>query len=193
MATPPDFSVGQVLTSAAMNSVGLWRVTGCTVTSAGGTAATASNGVVTVGTGNTSVTVNNAFSSNYDNYRIVFNGGTASNEDFCNFQVGGGAAGSYRWGAQFVQYTNTVNTSVGSGANQARIAVLGTTRWGFVMDVFNPFLTVATNWTSQSSSDAYSWSGSGYSSTAASSTAFTIFPAAGTLTNGTIRVYGYRN
>lgn len=191
--TYPVFSAGDVLGAADMNAVGLWRVTTCTVTSAGGTAATASNGVITIGTGNTSVTVSNAFSADYLNYRIVFTGGTSLNEDFLNFTISGGSGNSYRWGAQFVQYSNTVNTSVGNGNASSRIAVMGTTSWSFVMDIHKPFSTSQTNWESQSSSDGYSWAGSGYNSTSASSSGFTISPAAGTITGGTIRVYGYRN
>ncbi len=45
----PVFAAGDVLGAADMNAVGLWRVTTCTVSSAGGTAATASNGVITIG------------------------------------------------------------------------------------------------------------------------------------------------
>jgi hypothetical protein len=71
MPTPPTFSVGQFNTAAYMNAIGLWRVTTCTVSSTGGTAATASNGVITIGAGNTSVTVVNAFSADFDNYLVA--------------------------------------------------------------------------------------------------------------------------
>jgi len=174
--TYPVFATGDPLPASDLNAIGMWLVKS-----------------QTIGTGVSSVTVTGAFSADYDNYRIVFNGGTASNEDFCNFTVGGGAAGSYRWGAQSIHYFNTANTTVGVNANQSRIGVLGPTRWGFVLDIFNPFSSVPTNWTVQSSADGYGFLGSGYSSTAASSTAFTISPGAGTITGGTIRVYGYRN
>lgn len=172
----PVFASGDVLNASDMNAVGLWLVK-----------------TQTVGSGVSSVTVTGAFSADYDNYRIVFTGGVSTNEDFLNFTISGGSGNSYRWGAQFVQYANTVNTTVGNGNASSRIAIMGTTSWSFVMDIHKPFMTSQTNWQSQSSSDSYSWSGSGYNSTSASSSSFTIFPALGTITGGTIRVYGYRN
>jgi hypothetical protein len=58
----PDFSPGEVLTAAAMDSIGLWKVASVSVTS----------GSV--------LAVNNCFTSDYDNYRIVlFNLKTTSN------------------------------------------------------------------------------------------------------------------
>jgi hypothetical protein len=69
---------------------------------------------------------------------------------------------------------------------------MGMTRWGMVIDIYSPFLNTQTNFTSQTSSDQYSWSGGGYNSTSASSTGFTLTPAAGTITGGIITVMGYR-
>ena len=49
----PDFSPGEVLTAAAMDSIGLWKIASVSVTS----------GSV--------LSVSNCFTSDYDNYRIV--------------------------------------------------------------------------------------------------------------------------
>ncbi len=91
----PDFSPGEILTASAMDSIGLWRVTTCTVSSAGGTAATASNGVITIGTGNTSVTVNNAFSADYDNYKIIVSGASATTNVNVAMTLNGGTTGYF--------------------------------------------------------------------------------------------------
>lgn len=54
MATPPTFTVGQVLTAAQMNAVGLWKVNTTTVTN------------------QNSLNINNCFTSDYDNYKVIF-------------------------------------------------------------------------------------------------------------------------
>jgi hypothetical protein len=56
MATPPDFSVGQVLTSATMNQVGLWLT-------ASGTA-----------TAQTNVDVVSCFTDDFENYQVIISG-----------------------------------------------------------------------------------------------------------------------
>ena len=53
MAVPPIFVAGQVLTAAQMNKVGLWLVTSATFT------------------GVSAVNVNNCFTSDYENYRLI--------------------------------------------------------------------------------------------------------------------------
>jgi hypothetical protein len=55
MATPPDFTAGQVLTAAQINAVGLWLVKSVAMT--GGSA-----------------NVADTFPSDYENFRIVING-----------------------------------------------------------------------------------------------------------------------
>ena len=54
MATPPVFTAGQILTAAQMNKVGMWLVTNATFT------------------GVSAVNVNDCFTSDYENYRLIF-------------------------------------------------------------------------------------------------------------------------
>jgi hypothetical protein len=69
MATPPDFTAGQILTAAQMNQIGLWKVT---PTSVSGTGATIdSDGNVVVLGGGTNFTVNGAFSADFSSYKII--------------------------------------------------------------------------------------------------------------------------
>ena len=197
--TYPSFATGEVLTAADMNAVGLWRVTGCTVTSVGGTAATASNGVITIGTGNTSVTVNNAFSADYDNYRIIVSDVGGTNDISFQLQFVGYTANGYNGAFQFVNYTsNTAATA--SNNNAAAFSFVGATgttgnNGGGFIDLMSPFDSTA--WTRivaqpityQNISGSYT----GFHGVTASHTGFILTPGAGTWTGGTIRVYGYRN
>lgn len=189
----PVFSVNEVLTSSAMNQVGLWRVNTCTVTSVGGTAATASNGVITIGTGNTSVTVNNAFSSNFDNYRIHYIGGTGSGNNNFSFRLGASAT-SYSEGLIYNLYTagavNGVNRA--SQSDWVWCGSQSTTVNSLCVDLYRPFLSAFTfyknaNWSIQSALG----NSSGVHEVAASYSSFTFAPTAGTITGGTLVVYGY--
>jgi len=75
MATPPDFTTGQVLTSATMNTVGQWLMI---PTSVSGTGASLSNGKIALSSC-TDVTINGVFTADYENYlllaRLSFTGG----------------------------------------------------------------------------------------------------------------------
>lgn len=196
MATPPDFSVGQTLTAAQMNAVGLWRVTNCTVTSVGGTAATASNGVITIGAGNTSVTVNNAFSADYANYRIVISGATASLAGDYSFQLSGITGSVYQTAGFFMSIgTATLNAYSPAATTSWLIGSMNTVRFTSVFDVISPQLTqqkFLLSSTGISTTGYYQFSGLCTSTTAA--TGFVLSAnAGGNFQGGTIRVYGYRN
>lgn len=192
----PSFNVGEVLSSSDMNAVGLWRVTSCTVTSVGGTAATASNGVVTVGTNNTSVTVNNAFSADYDNYLIQYNG--IDNAQSASFSMTLGSANSgYGYGLLYQNLNSS--TPLGLAAqNAASWAFAGVTtvdESAGSIELWQPFLTRRT--AIRSTYFAFEANGAfgqmtGYLNNATSYTSFTFTAGAGSMTGGTIRVYGYR-
>ena len=194
----PDFSPGEVLTAAAMDSIGLWRVTTCTVSSTGGTAATASNGVITVGANNTAVTVSNAFSADYDNYRIVISGGVSSvAAGALNLSLGSAATGYYRAGAFMLFSGGSITGFNNSNATSWNgIFEASTNMINGVVDLLNPFAaknTVLSSHTSAVRTDGYSLFQGGYLANTTSFTAFTITATSGNITGGTIRVYGYRN
>jgi hypothetical protein len=194
----PVFTAGETLDASEMNAVGLWRVTNCTVTSAGGTAATASNGVITIGTGNTSVTVVNAFSASYDNYKIVISGGVASNSVAMTLQLGGSTTGYY---GSLNYNLYTTSTPVAAGVNNAAsfsYAGVGTANNLYMnLDLFLPFASKKTGLAAQyiqhSTGASAGGTFGGFHDVASSYTDFTIATAGNTMTGGTIRVYGYRN
>lgn len=188
-----------MLTASQMNAVGLWRVTSCTVSSVGGTAATASNGVVTIGTSNTSVTVSNAFSSDFDAYKIIISGGAGSGVNNMRLQLGNSTTGYYD-GLLYVQ-TNAVTTPRADGADNTntawdRMGVTDPNGITFSVDLYSPFLAKYTTcmaiYAFVSGGDAYVGPTTGIHAVASSYSSFTVSLAAGNISGGNIRVYGYR-
>lgn len=191
----PTFTTGEVLTAADMNAVGLWRVTTCTVTSAGGTPATASNGVISVGTSNTSLSIANAFSTDFDSYRIVMSGIVAnSSSPNLLFSLNGITGSVYYTAGTYVGWANTtLNVYSPAVTTSCLVTTVGTQNMGCTIDLHSPFLT----------REKYGWShgadvsfGLGLAlriDSTTSATGFTLAPASGNITGGKIRVYGYRN
>jgi hypothetical protein len=176
----PDFSPGEVLTAAAMDSIGMWLVK-----------------TVTVGAGVTSVPVADAFSSAYDNYRIIYDGGTHSTSAAINLQLGSTTSG-YHWAYVFNQYTSSavIGGASAVGINFDSIGRGSTTGNSLSCDLYGPFLTKRTGCrylATDYSTAGFNVNGNGFLNDATSYTAFTILTPSGTMTGGTIRVYGYRN
>lgn len=181
--TFPVFASGDVLNASDMNAVGLWLVK-----------------TQTIGSAVSSVTVTSAFSTNYDNYRIVISGGVASTTNELQIQLGSTSTGYYysKWIKAWSDGNNT-NPGAFQGSNTDRFWGMGqgTTNslCGFI-DLSAPFLSknthvVATN--SASVSTGGPQITFGYLGDTTSYTAFTILTSTGTITGGTIKVYGYRN
>jgi len=155
-------------------------------------------GTVTIGNAVTSVTVSGAFSSLYDAYKIVVTGGGSSvNGVFLSLQLSSVTTGYY---GGLIGTVYTSGAFAGLGLNNA--SSWSYAGWGSAAgialscDLTNPFLASRTF---ISSGLVYNLTGSAYSyfvgeaTDASSRTGFVIAPASGTLTGGTIRVYGYRN
>ena len=184
--------------SPAQNPQGLELIIACTVTSAGGTSATASGGVITIGAGNTSVTVANAFSATYTNYNIVVAGFAGTTLSAATYFKLNNSLGSTYFGNMI--YNVPTSSAIGgvSAANGTAngffvhtISTTGTMNLEAMID--SPFLAVTSNCVGNFSGRNYNGQFSTHDSNAASSTGFIFAPSSGTLTGGTIRVYGYRN
>lgn len=178
MATPPTFTSGSVLTAAQMNAVGLWLVKSQAV---GSTPVTA-------------VTVNGAFSSDYDAYKVVYVGGVGSTALNIAMTLGASAT-TYNMALPYVIYgTGTAGgTSVANASSWPLVGTATTNGASINVDIFAPYLTQYTRVLGLYTSDTEGGSYTGMHKTSASYTAFTITTSTGTLTGGTIRVYGYRN
>jgi hypothetical protein len=174
------FTSGQILTAAQMTT--LQTNTGlCYVSS------------TTIGTAVSSVTVSNCFSTTYDNYRIVIAGGVTSTGSNMNVQLTSITGSVYNTAGVFVSFGSS--TVTGSGGAAATTAIYGpgdTNLHAASFDITSPFLAVKKGLISNGVSGSSMYTFSSYINSTTSSTGFTISPATGTITGGTIIVYGYR-
>jgi hypothetical protein len=179
----PDFSPGEVLTAAAMDSIGLWLVK-----------------TQTVGAGVPSVVVTDAFSADYDNYYVTWTGGTTAGAAALTLQLGPSSVSGYNTSYYAVTAAGTtagvyqalISNNTGSFSN----AGMGDTNTATLdMTLFQPqkakYTTVKTSWIDARNS--FVWGqGGGVHQIASAFTDFTI-SAGANLSGGTIRVYGFRN
>lgn len=149
----------------------------------------------TIGNAVASVTVTDAFSATYDNYRIIISGGAGSATTSTYLALGATTTGYY----SAVNGRTYANAAITSGnANGANWGVGEASANGInaCIDIFSPFATDETIFTalqSLATTTGYTYQCGGYLANTTSYTAFTFAPNSGTLTGGTIRVYGYAN
>jgi len=172
----PDFSPGEVLTAAAMDSIGLWLVK-----------------TQTIGSGVATQEVTSCFSADYENYLVTVSGGTNSTNSSLNFRLGTTATG-YRWTYAYTSFNNSVQ---GAGTlNDTSVFYVGfanTNGLTAKIDVTAPFLSTSTLITGDGGSvGSFAGHVVGVEPNSTSFTGLTIVAGSGTMTGGTIRVYGYR-
>lgn len=174
------FTTGEVLTAADTNTY------------------LANSGLVyisstTVGSAVSSVTVSNAFSATFDAYRIIYTGGTATSTGNINFAFNGSPAGWYG-NIIFADFLGGVVASI--GANNLTVATFIGGAPGFcpqvLTDIQNPFLAKPSFATANYVDSANAGRSQYYHSASTSYTGFILACSAGTITGGTITVYGYR-
>jgi hypothetical protein len=175
------FTTGEVLTAADTNTF------------------LANSGLVyvkqqTIGTGVASVTVSDAFSATYDNYKIVISGGASSAQSSISLVLGTSTStyyGIYLYGNYATSGTAGAGINNATSFTFAAGADIGIINCN--IELQNPFLAKYTN--IQALTVNYSTNRGqsiGEHETASSFSAFTLAPYSGTLTGGTIFVYGYR-
>ena len=176
--TYPVFTTGEILRAADMNAVGLWLVK-----------------TQAVGSGVASVTVTGAFSSDYDSYRIVYQGGTTSGSASIRFQLGGITGSVYQQYGYYGNYGSGTLNGYGPAAATLWTDLSPATSDGYAwhFDLHNPFLSLRKFGRVFASSTSGVHELALYCDSTTSATEFTVSPSAGTMTGGTIRVYGYRN
>ena len=150
----------------------------------------------TIGTTVSSVTVTGAFSSTYDVYQITLSGGVASASGNIHFKLD--AASNYYWSAMYLNYnTGSFNGDAAQNSTQFSYGFFGNdNNLSGTMIVTNPNLAKRTSFTSASGGAVAGYSfqvAGGFQNANTQHTDFTIAPASGTLTGGTIRVYGFKN
>jgi hypothetical protein len=151
----------------------------------------------TIGSAVASVTVGDVFSAEFENYRIIVTGGVGSTAQAINMVLGASTA-SYYSSLGTIQYAADTFGYVRSN-NAASWALGGSYVNGNSLDttLFGPFEARRTGllingYVDFRTNGAPSVGGGGFHDVAASYTGFTI-SVGGTMTGGTIRVYGYRN
>ena len=170
---------------------GLQLVTTATCSSGG----TAVGGVVTIGSAVSSVTVSNAFSATYDAYKIVYSGGVASGNVQMQFLLGASTTTYYNSLIYAAFATGTVQGFANNNATAWDYIGYGTADYvSFNADIVDPFAAKYTKLVNASYLALNeAGSTSGVHKTASSYTSFIFKPASGTITGGTLRVYGYQN
>jgi hypothetical protein len=147
-----------------------------------------------VGSAVGSVAVSDAFSATYDSYIVTYNNGASSATDALQMQLGATTSGYYTSIVGNTWSTTASNNGSTTATNFDRVAAMNSTNGvNLYMQISSPFLSKATEVTSRylTSSAAYTFNGLLPNTT--SYTAFTLIPFSGTLTGGTIRVYGLAN
>jgi hypothetical protein len=180
----PDFSPGEVLTAAAMDSIGLWLVK-----------------TQTLNTGATTVDVTSCFTADYSNYRLVFDGLTTSSRVIVNIKglVGSTptSTGYYMSGFE-VSLAGALTGRGQTNATSGETGVVGgTVPAGGYIDIYGPQKATRTSWVSHGidvfTSGAPYRAGNGFQDSNTQFTGIQLFGGASNFTGGTIRVYGYRN
>lgn len=151
----------------------------------------------TIGNAVSSVAISNVFSSTYDNYRVIISGGAGSTNNYLNMQMGATTTGYYAWGVSGTYNSNTVTGDGESNvANFRYVAAYSTNSiWG-VVDLSGPNLAKNTHYNAaislSNTIDAALWY-NGYLADTTQYTGFTLLAISGTITGGTVKVYGYKN
>jgi hypothetical protein len=153
------------------------------------------NGVITVGSAVSSVTINGAFSAAYDNYKIIVTGGTSTNQTNLTLKLGASSNtyyGSYIYGS--IASTTVTSANVNNAAN---FGFAGACDIGLVsanIELTSPFVAKTTSiFAGMVNYGNNRGTFAGDHETNASYSDFTLAPGTGTITGCTIRIYGYNN
>lgn len=148
----------------------------------------------TIGNAVSSVAVTDAFSATYENYKVLVVGGTSSVADvYLSFSLTGGTS-VYDYNFFF---TTWASATVGGdrASNVASFAYggsgSGTNGLSLDVDVQSPFAARFTMMSSTMNSVSLAGRAQARHKAATSYTGLTIAPQSGTITGGTIYVYGY--
>lgn len=147
----------------------------------------------TIGSGVSSVTVTGAFSSTFDNYRIVISAVDMSTLGDIRMTLGSASA-NYYWVRRYYGVGGTNGFYTGNPSSSWQIGYSDTNdNFSASMDICNPFRAGKTSYHGMFHGYGFIgyFGGSQFDNT--SFTSFTMSPASGTIARGNIRVYGYNN
>ena len=148
----------------------------------------------TIGTAVSSVAITNCFSADYDSYLMVIQGGAGSTNISLQAVIGGTASG-YRWAGWYSEFLNSVLAAQrGAGIAYFPVGKASTAGINGRVVINSPFLNEYTTYISEyhiiltSGDTSYI---AGYGPDSSSDTDITISTNTGTITGGTIDIYGY--
>jgi hypothetical protein len=145
----------------------------------------------TVGAGVGSVTVSNAFSATYDNYVILDNGGSMSVDTAYRLTFGASATLYYSVFIYASFLGGAVTNAAGNSLAYVEFAGGSQTRNGYI-ELQSPFLANNTEIRTRVRYGTVYGTSIALHGDPSSFSSFTLTPASGTMTGGTISVYGYR-
>lgn len=179
------FTTGEVLTASDtntyLNNGGLVYITS-----------------TTVGSGVSSVTVSNCFSSTYDRYLIRFTDTRFSAGAVVMWMTLAGITTASQYSSMIYQVATSATVQSGNAATNTAfyLGYGGDYNASFLVDNFNPSgsygKTGTTRFASFDNTESLGGHGAIWSTSSVTVTGFTVYPASGTLSGGTITVAGYR-
>jgi len=172
---------------------GMAPVAPTSIANTGGSASTSGN--TTTFTAVTALSLNGIFSASYVNY-VIFLNFTQSTTQTLSFRLR--AAGTDNTTSNYSFATTTLNTSalsgtdVGNNQNAAVISINDSLQTGINWNIYGPFLSTGTPFTSQSFGVLSTRGYSGRPNVASSFDGLTLIPQSSNIT-GTVRVYGLKD
>jgi hypothetical protein len=152
----------------------------------------------TIGSAVSSVTISNCFSATYENYKVILVGGVSSTDGYINCQLATDStpvANNYYLGRFGIEF----NSSGSGNANQNNTASwtysgYGNTDWNHAeVDLRMPFLAKKTLMSGvYTATTTFGAINVGLHNVATSYNSIHFSRASGTMTGGTIKVYGYK-
>jgi hypothetical protein len=146
----------------------------------------------TIGSAVSSVTVTGAFDATYQNYKVLVAGGAASATNFLSAQVGGITTG-YKSGGIYTTWSAGVTSQQSAATNRFFFAGAGLTS-GLTadFDLYSPFIATHTGYSSRFNETSFGGgTAAGVLPNATSYSSLTLLIDGGTMTGGTIYIYGY--
>ena len=153
------------------------------------------NGAVTIGSAVSSITVNGAFTSTYDNYIIGISGGAASGSTTLNLRLGATAT-NYYYQYMYTSWNNTFACDATTSATSWLYAgSAGVDGLSMNCNILSPNLAKVTRCNANGTGVLTTYIGNlnGMLNNTTQYSDFTILVGSGTVTGGTIRIYGYNN
>jgi hypothetical protein len=151
----------------------------------------------TIGSAVSSVVISNAFSATYDNYKILVSGGTASANTDIDLKLGASATGYY-YGRSAIVYSSGSQSNYNGNNVSSFIGGIGkgeSTGLHLVADLISPFLaknTIVASYFIDGQTAGFAGSYAGFHNSAVSYSDLTVTVSTGTMTGGTLKVYGYK-